>query len=445
MNFDNSKKYREEIHKIIPGGCHTYSKGDDTFPEKSPAAIKSGKGVFVTDIDGNKFLDCSMGLTSVGLGHAYEPVIKAVSNELNYGVNFQRPSYLEKEVAELFLGLIPQHDMIKFAKNGSSVTTAAVKLARAHTGRKLIAFPHDHPFFSYDDWFIGTTDCDLGVPEEVKNLSVTYKSCDLSSLKQLFEKYPGQIAGVICEPEKPHCGTSCGCSLSIENYLKETISFVKSQGAIFILDEMITGFKIDLPGAISKYDLNPDLATWGKGIANGFSFCALTGKKEIMELGGINNPGKEKLFLISTTHGGETTSIAAAISTINEYKNLNPIKHNHKIGKAIINRCNHLLKEMRLNNFIILIAKPWMITFTFSDSNYKPSLEFKSLFLQEMIANGVLFQGIFVPSFSHSNHDVELFIEAFKLSCEVYKEALENGINNYLIGEPVKPVFRKYQ
>jgi spore coat polysaccharide biosynthesis protein SpsF len=206
VNFSESEKYKEAIHKLIPGGAHTYSKGDDQFPEKAPAAIKYGKGAYVWDLDGNKYLDCSMGLTSVSLGHAYDPVIDSVKKELELGVNFQRPASLEREMAEKFLSIVPQHDMVKFAKNGSIVTTAAVKLARAFTGRKLVAFPGDHPFYSYDDWFIGRTACNKGVPDEISTLSITFKSCNIDSLKVLFEKYPGQIACVIMEPEKNLCG-----------------------------------------------------------------------------------------------------------------------------------------------------------------------------------------------------------------------------------------------
>lgn len=445
MNFDKSDEYRKSVHNIIPGGCHTYSKGDDTFPERSPAAIKKGYGVYVEDIDGNTFLDCSMGLTSVGLGHAYEAVINRVTEELKNGVNFQRPSYLEKEIAELFLSLVPQHDMIKFAKNGSSVTTAAVKLARAKTNRKLVAFPFDHPFFSYDDWFIGSTMCNTGVPDEIKKMSLTYKSCDIKSLQDLFMKYPGQIAAVICEPERPHCGTTCNCKISVKEYLSEAIKLTQKNGAVFILDEMITGFKVDFPGAISKYELIPDLATWGKGIANGFSFCALTGKRELMELGGIKDPSREKVFLISTTHGGETTSISAALATIEEFKKKDVIKHNQAIGKLIIEGCAKITSKLNLSNHIIIEGKPWMIVFSFYDKNLNVSLELKTLFLQEMIAKGVLFQGAFVPCFSHEHKDVDFFLDAFEKSCILFNEALIEGIKKRLIGPPVKPVFRKFQ
>ena len=442
-NFVNSDIYRSVIHNLIPGGSHTYSKGDDQFPKLSPAAISHGKGSHLWDVDGNEFLDCSMGLTSVSLGHAYRPVLDSVNKELEKGVNFQRPSVLEKETAEKFLSLIPQHDMIKFAKNGSIVTTAAVKLARAFTGRKLIAFPGDHPFYSYDDWFIGTTQCNKGVPQEISKLSVTFNACNIESLKELFEKYPNQISGVITEPEKSSC-SGCNCKNTPKEFLEQAIALAHENGALFIIDEMVTGFKTDFPGSISKYNLKPDLATWGKGIANGFSFCALTGTKEVMELGGIRNLGEEKVFLISTTHGGETHAMAAAIATIDEFKSKDVISHIHSIGKLINQKCKKIISEYKLDNYVQLIDCEWQPLFIFKDQQYEVSSLFRTLVLQEMIKCGVLFQGIFVPSFSHTNDDVNYFAEAFDESMKVYKAALENGVEKYLVGEPTKPVFRKY-
>ncbi len=435
-SLTKSDEYRRKIHDLIPGGAHTYSKGDDQFPSLAPAAISYGKGAHVWDVDGNKFLDCSMGLTSVVLGHAYEPVVKRVKAELDNGVNFQRPSYLEMEMAERFLGLVPQHHMIKFAKNGSIVTTAAVKLARAYTGRKLVAFPGDHPFYSYDDWFIGKTQCSAGVPDEIGALSVTYKADDLQSLSALFEKYPNQIACVISEPEK-----NWGIP---DNYLANAIALAQKHGAVYIADEMITGFKTDFPGSIKKYNVSPDMATWGKGIANGFSFCALTGKKEIMELGGIRNKGAEKVFLISTTHGGETHSIAAALATIDEFEKHNVIEHNHSIGKLLNDLCNEVITSEDLNGYIELAPSDWMPLFVFKNNEKQVSAEFRTLAMQEMIRRGVLFQGAFVPSFSHTKEDIEYFAAAFRDTAIVYKKALETGFENFLVGEAAKPVFRRY-
>ncbi|VXC13193.1 Spore coat polysaccharide biosynthesis protein SpsF [Flavobacterium sp. 9AF] len=442
-NFVASDEYRNTIHKLIPGGCHTYSKGDDQFPILSPAAIKRGKGAYIWDIDGNQFLDCSMGLTSVSLGHAYQPVIDAVKEELENGVNFQRPSYLEKETAEKFLELVPGHDMIKFSKNGSIVTTAAVKLARAFTGRKLVAFPGDHPFYSYDDWFIGKTACNKGVPNEITELSVTFKGCSIQSLKELFEKYPNQIACVITEPEKNQCATGICEHKSVEEFLNQAIELCHKNGALFIADEMVTGFKTDFPGTITKYNIVPDMATWGKGIANGFSFCALTGKKEIMELGGILNEGQEKVFLISTTHGGETHGLTAALATIDVYKNNNVIEHNHALGKKMIELCNQLIHESELQDYVTLMPSVWMPVFVFKNIEKEPCQGFRTLFMQEMIHRGILFQGAFVPCFSHTEDDIYYFAKAFKESLDVYKKALEVGYEKFLVGSPAKAVFRK--
>jgi len=437
MNFTKSDEYRKRIHSLIPGGAHTYSKGDDQFPELAPAAISHGKGAYVWDLDGNKFLDCSMGLTSVSLGHAYEPVINRVKAELDKGVNFQRPSYIEGEMAEAFLALVPCHDMIKFAKNGSTVTTAAVKLARVFTSRPLVAFPGDHSFYSYDDWFIGKTAADKGVPDKIKELTVTYDSRNLESLRELFARHPGQIACVISEPLR--------IAPMAPNYIEEAIQIAHHNGALFIQDEMITGFKYDFPGHIKNQKLKPDMACWGKGIANGFSFCCLTGKKEVMELGGIKNSGQEKVFLISTTHGGETSAIAAGLATIKVFQNNDVIGHNHALGKLAIENCNKIVAAQGLQDHVLVPTDyPWMASVAFTDKNKQPCHGMRTLAMQEMIKNGVLFQGILVPSFSHSPFQIELFCEAFKNTLVVYARALEDGFEKYLVGSPAQPVFRKY-
>lgn len=442
-NFANSDKYRAKIHSLIPGGGHTYSKGDDQFPILSPAAISHGKGAYVWDIDNNKYLDCSMGLTSVSLGHAYEPVLERVKEELYKGVNFQRPAYIEMEAAEKFLSLVPGHDMIKFAKNGSVVTSAAVKLARAYTGRKLVAFPVDHPFYSYDDWFIGKSPCNKGVPEEISNLSVTYKSNDLNSLKELFAKYPGQIACLISEPER---NDNYGYSMTQEEtaaYLRDVIDLVHKEGAVYINDEMIAGFKSALPGSMAKFGIVPDLSTWGKGIANGFSFCALTGKKEIMELGGIKNEGQEKVFLISTTHGGETHALAAGIKTIEVFQEQNVVAHNHKIGDQMIAQLTDVLAQKGMTSYIDLLTCNWDVGTIYKDKDGNISSGLRTLMMQEMIKHGVLFQGIFIPCFSHTSEDVNLFTDAFSKSLDIYAKGLEDGYEKYLTGAPAKAVFRK--
>jgi glutamate-1-semialdehyde 2,1-aminomutase len=435
-SFSKSDEYRSHIHDLIPGGAHTYSKGDDQFPQHSPAAIVRGKGSHVWDVDGNEFVECLLGLASVSLGHAYEPVIARVAEELQKGNNFSRPSVIEREMAEKFLSLVGAHDMIKYAKNGSVVTTAAVKLARAYTGRTLIARPAEHPFYSYDDWFIGSTDANFGIPQETINLTVSYKADNLDSLRELFEKYPGQIACVISEPEK--------MNVLEKDYLKNAIDLAHKHGAIYIVDEMITGFKTSFPGSCAKYGAVPDMITWGKGIANGFSFCALTGKREVMELGGIRNKGAKKLFLISTTHGGETSSIAAGLATIAEFEKNNVVEHNQKIGDLFISGVKSLLNKHNLNDYMDQLQFNWHASMGFRNAKKEPDFGMRTLFNQEVIKRGVLFQGIFCPCFSHTEEDVNHILWAFDEAMEVYKKGLEDGFEKYLTGDAIKPVFRKF-
>lgn len=441
----NSKKsdlYKKEIHNIIPGGCHTYSKGDDTFPINAPAAISHGKGAYVWDIDGNKFLDVTMGLTSVTLGHAFNKINKAVTSEINKGVNFQRPSYIEREFAKLFLDLIPNHQMIKFAKNGSTVTTSAIKLARAYSNRKLIAFPEDHPFFSYDDWFIGSTKCSFGVPNEISNLSVTFKSCSLDSLKNLFNKYPGQIAGVIMEPKRNNCDNNCNCSITNSEYLKRASNIIHENNSVFILDEMITGFKESFPGVTVSQGINSDITTWGKSISNGFSFACMTGKSKIMNIGSILNEGERKFFMSSTTHGGETIGIRAAIETVKFYKENDVIQYNQNIGREIFNGCIRIIKKNQLEKNIYINKCYWMLIFNFNHENTDLIVHLNTLFSFEMIKHGVLIQNSFLPSFSFGKNEVKIFLSAFSNSLKKIKTLIDKE-NELRKIKPVKKVFRK--
>lgn len=434
--FSRSNHYRAVIHDLIPGGAHTYSKGDDQFPVLAPAAITHGEGAYVWDPDGNRYIECLGGLGSISLGHAYPHVIERVHQELKRGNNFSRPSILEGEMAERFLANLPGHDMIKFAKNGSAVTTAAVKLARAYTGRELVARPIDHPFYSYDDWFIGSTDVKRGIPAGVEDLTVTYTSDNMESLKAVFEQYPNQIACVISEPEKFH--------KLPDNYLHDAIEFAHENGALWIMDEMITGFKSHFPGSMTKYGVLPDMATWGKGIANGFSFCCLTGKKEIMELGGIRTEGAEKLFLISTTHGGETCSIAAGLATLDVFEREAVVEHNQNMGQRFINGTNALFSSEGIASNIRNMQFNWHASLGYFNQEGNNCYGLRTLFHQELIKRGVLFQGVFCPHYSHTESQVDYVLQAMADSIPVFKKGLEEGYEKYLVGPAIKPVFRKY-
>ena len=435
-NFKKSDELVIKANEIIPGGCHTYSKGADQSPKLGPKFIERGKGCYVWDVDGNKYLDWAMGLTSVSLGHAYKRVIDVVKKELNKGSNFQCPSHIEVEFAQFFLEQVKNADMVKFAKNGSTVTTAAVKLARAYTGRKYVAFCSDHGFFSYDDWYIGKKPNNAGIPEEISNLSLTFRYNDINSIKELFDKYPNQIACVILEPME--------FDFPQNNFLHEVKNLCHKNGSIFILDEMITGFRLGYPGAHTMLGIDADLTTWGKGMANGFSCTALTGKKEIMELGGITHK-KERVFLISTTHGAETHALAAAMETIKIIKENDLPNRNKILGEMLRNSLENLIKKIGLEVYITIKGHPCWLLMQFRNSNKELCDGYKTLVFQEAAKNGILFRGTFVFSLSHTQKEVDKTINVFEKIFKTYAKAIETkDYKKFLIGDPVKPVFRKY-
>ncbi len=435
-NFARSDAYRAEVHRFIVGGAHTYSKGDDQFPSLAPAAIARGKNGHVWDLDGNEYIDCALGLGAVSLGHAYEPVLAAVREQLELGAAFQRPASIELDLAEEFLSLTPGMDRIKFAKNGSNVTTAAVKLARAFTGRDLVAFPGNHSFYSFDDWFIGSTTVHAGVPDGIRTFSLTYDSTRPETLQALFDDYPDRIACVITEPEE--------VLYSSPEPLREVEKITKAGGAVFIVDEMVTGFRAGLPGAYPGQSLHPDLVTWGKAIGNGFSFCALTGRAEIMELGGIRQTEKPRVFLLSSTHGGEAHTLAAALAVIQEYCKHDVIARQHKLVARVAAGMRAHIAARGLADVIEVHASPWRVVLVFKDSENKVCSRLRTLMLQEMIGRGVLFQGVFLPCFAHTDGDIAHVLDAFDQACEIYRHALSHGVDGLLVGLATRPVFRKF-
>lgn len=435
-NYDKSREFSAQIHNLIPGGAHTYSKGDDQFPLNAPAAITHGKGAYVWDLDGNEFIDCSMGLTSVCIGHGYEPVAQAACEAAFQGTNFQRPAAIELEAAKLFLETVQSGDMVKFAKNGSTVTTAAIKLARAYTGRSRVGIAREHPFFSYDDWFIATTPCDRGIPSGVREMTAVFSYNNYESVEALLADKDHDIACLILEPVK--------FDPPKDNFLHKVAALCKERGVLLILDEMVSGFKWSLQGAHNYYGVKPDMATWGKGIANGFSACALTGRADILELGGIRREGDDKLFLMSTTHGAETIGLAAMIATIKAFKQHNMIESNWARGEALKQHLEQTIRKHGLESALQLIGYPCLFALVCRNPAGVPDDAYRTLMMQEMISCGVLFQGLFYPTWSHQQPEMDHLAMAFDESCAIYRKAIEAGTTgSLLIGRPAKPVFRK--
>lgn len=434
MRFCESRRLQGRSHSVIPGGAHTYSKGDDQFPEQAPAFIARGKGCHVWDVDGNEFIEYGMGLRAVTLGHAFEPVVEAAYRQMQLGSNFTRPARIELDLAEAMLSVIDGAGMVKFAKNGSDVTTAAVKLARAYTGRDLIAICGDQPFFSIDDWFIGTTDLNAGIPEAVSAMTLKFRYNDVESLRRLFDQYPGRIASVILEAE--------ATVVPAAGYLSQVKELCEERGAVLIFDEMITGFRWHLGGAQKFHGVVPHLSTFGKAMGNGFAISALAGRREIMRLGGLDHD-QPRVFLLSTTHGAETHALAASLETIRIYREQHVVEYLWAQGERLRQRVNQSIAEHRLQSSFEILGKPCNLVFTTSDQDGNRSQAFRTLFLQELIRRGVLAPS-FVVSFSHSDADIEHTADAVYEAHTVYRKALDEGIDKYLEGRPVKPVNRRY-
>jgi glutamate-1-semialdehyde 2,1-aminomutase len=431
MDLTRSKQLQERLVSLVPGGCHTYAKGADQYPELSPAVIAKGSGCHVWDVDGNEFIEYGMGLRAVTLGHAYPPVVEAVRDSLALGTNFTRPAAIELECAELFLEIIRGAEMVKFTKDGSSATTAALKLARAHTGRELIGICAEHPFFSYDDWFISTTTADTGIPPSAREQVKRFHYNDLASVERLFESNAGRVAALILEPVR--------IDPPAPGFLEDLQALCRKHGAVLIFDETITGFRWHVGGAQALYGVTPDLSIFGKALANGFALSALCGSREIMRLGSRER-ASDQAFLLSTTHGAETPAMAAAIRTMQIYRDEPVVEHLFRQGERLAVGVRAAAAARGLERHLTVVGFPCNLLYATLDRDGRPSQAFRALFLQETIRRGVLMPSL-VVSYSHADRDVERTIEAVDGALEVYARALEDGVERHLTGPPTRPVF----
>lgn len=454
MKFKN--KYTKELLRFIPGGAHTYSRGADAYPENAPAILSKGKGVYIFDQKGKKFLDYGMGLRAVNIGYAETDINKGAIRSMMDGNNLTRPSTIELKAAKLLVSLIDASEMVKFTKNGSTSVTAAVKLARAYTGKKIVLRCFEQPFFSFDDWFIGSTNVKRGIPDEIISLTKKFHYNDIESLKNQIRKYKNKIACVVLEPSSTQCpkiktndSDCCGkavCDRKFKkenNFLKQVEQVCRENNIVFILDEMITGFRWHIKGAQYFYGVTPDISTFGKAMANGFSVSCISGKKKIMELGSITKKNEERVFLLSTTHGAEMSSLAAFVETVKFLKNNSVIDHNWNYGEKLCNEGNKLARKYNIQEYFKfggIACSPYFVAL---DEKKKNSLEFRTLFIQEMLKNQIMMPWISI-AYRHNNKTLDKTLNSLEKTFFVYKKALEKGVNRYLKGHVIKPVFRKF-
>ncbi len=423
------------LHAMVPGGAHTYAKGDDQYPKGLAPVISHGRGAHVWDVDGNEYIEFGSGLRSVSLGHAHSRVLEAVHRELHRGANFVRPSVIEVEAAQRFLETVPTAEMVKFAKNGSDVTTAAVRLARALTNRPLVAICGDQPFFSTDDWFIATTPISAGIPEQVAGLTVSFPYGDLDATDGLLRRHDGQVACLILEAATQHDPPP--------GYLAGLRDLADRHGCLLVFDEMITGFRWSEAGAQGLYGASPDLSTFGKALGNGFAVSALAGRRDVMERGGLHH-SQQRAFLLSTTHGAETHSLAAAMAVMETYVEEGITARLHALGERLAAGVRDAAAGMGVADHVVVRGRASNLVYATLDENRQSSQAYRTLFLRQLIAGGVLAPS-FVVSSALTEDDIDRTVDVVAQACAVYRKALDAADPSaWMGGRPVKPVFRRF-
>ena len=430
--FAASNAYVAAVHDLIPGGAHTYAKGDDQYPANMAPVIERGAGCRVWDIDGNEYVEFGSGLRSNLLGHGFEPVVRAARRWMGEGVNFVRPHRLEMEAAERLADLIPSAEMVKFGLNGSDATTAAVRLARAYTGRDLVAVCRDQPFFSTDDWFIVTTPMSAGIPETVRQRTVQFGYNDLPDLARMFDAHPSQIAAVILEAET--------VEPPAPGYFDGLRRLCDQNGALLILDEMITGFRWHERGAQFVHGIDPDLCTFGKGMANGFPVSALAGRRDVMRRGGFVDDA-DRVFLLSQTAGGQAWALAAMMAVIDTGQRERISERLHRIGAELRRGVEEVVADAGLSAYFQLRGRDCNLVYVARDADGQPSQAFRTLVLQELVDRGILAPS-FVVCAAHDPASIQQTVDAVAELMPLYQRALESGVEQVLRGRPVRPAIR---
>ncbi|MFA6551008.1 MAG: aminotransferase class III-fold pyridoxal phosphate-dependent enzyme [Patescibacteria group bacterium] len=423
--FNQSQRLLKKVSKIIPLASQTFSKSYLQYIKGcAPLFITHGRGCRVWDVDGNEYVDMINGLLPVILGYQYPAVDNAIKKQLRQGIIFSLSSPLEYELARLLIKHIPCAEMVRFGKNGSDVTSGAVRLARAVTGRDHIACCGYH---GWHDWYIGSTARNLGVPKSTRQLTHQFIYNDIKSLKKIFKNNKNKIAAVIMEPmnyaEPEH------------DFLKQVKELAHQNKSLLIFDEVITGFRYDLGGAQKLFGVIPDLATFGKAMANGMPVSALVGRRAYMEK--IND------IFYSFTMGGEALSLAAAIATIKEMEKKKVINYIWKLGKYLQDNTNKIIAGFGLEKILHVAGKPCWQVFKINNTDKYSELEIKSYLQQELLQAGFLWYGQHNMSFSHTKKDLDALLAAYRRIFKRLKELLDRGkLKQSLNGEPITNIFK---
>lgn len=423
---------QRRLHDLIPGGAHTYARGSDQYPEAAPVVIVRGRGAQVWDVDNHSYIEYGIGLRAVTLGHRHPRVDEAVRRAQRDGINFSRPTSREMAIAERFLENLPGAQRVKFAKNGSDATTAAIRLARAATGRHRIAVA-DQSFFSVDDWWIGHTAMDAGTLPADTDAGSLFAYGDLDAVRTIVGQ--GDVAAVILQAADATTEPDLAFLTGLRELCDRT-------GTVLVFDEIITGYRWHVGGIQTLTGVTPDLSCWAKGIGNGYAISALAGRAEVMDLGGLTTD-RERPFLVSTTYGPESVGLAALGAVMDEYAQSDPIAAIASAGRRLARGMTEVVDSAGLGSYLKASGDPRCLMFTTLDADGNRSQAMRTVFMQGLLRHGVLGQS-WVTCAAHSEADIEHTIEAVRLSLDDYARALSEGPQSVLVGRPVAPALRPW-
>lgn len=420
-----SRAWLERARRVIPGCAQTFSKSPMLFVQGvAPNFVARAEGPYVWDVDGQRYLDYILGLGPVILGHCCPAVDEAVRAQMARGMSYSLPHSIEVELAEELCELIPCAEMVRYGKNGSDVTSAAVRVARAFTKREKVACCGYH---GWQDWYIGSTSRHAGVPQAVRQLTLPFPYNDLEGLARLFREHPDEIACVIMEPVTFQAPK--------EGYLAGVKELCARHGSLLVFDEVVTGFRLALGGAQVMFGVIPDLACFGKGIANGYPLSVIVGRAEVMEW------FNEVFF--SFTHGGEALSLAACLATLREARAKNLTDHLWRVGARLQQQTNRMIAEHQIGEYAECVGYPPWSAIRFVDRPGRDPMLLRSLFQQEAIKRGILTHGNHMLSLSHTDAVLDDTLAIYEEVFAVLARAIhEDRVAERLEGTPMQPVIR---
>ncbi len=425
QSFEKSEALLAREVKVSPLASQTYSKSYRYFCRGvAPSYMDHGEGCYIYDVDGNKFIDFMCALGPITVGYNDPAVNEAVINQVHKFASGSLQSELEVQLAEKLCEIIPCAEMVRFVKNGGDATTAAIRLARAFTGREVVLMSGYH---GMHDWSIGASQNNKGVPKAVCELTKYFTYNDLADLEAKLRE--NEVAAVILEPIQSN-GPK-------EGYLEAVKELTHKYGAILIFDEVVSGFHYALGGAQEVFGVSPDLVAFGKGMGNGYPISAVAGRKDLLEQ-------IEQGVFISTTFGGDSIAMAASLATLNILSQPGFYDHILKIGTMIRNGIQERIDKYDLNDVLSVSGMPVHCGLAFEGHGSLSYLDIQSVYSQTMIQNGILVFAIYFLNSHHTEKEAQAYLDATDKAFALIRKAIDaDSVDGILLGGKVDPVFKR--